>query len=108
MKNMTKFRYNIRNALLTLVAELLLFTVLISALVWFISGTFLPFIVSGVLFTTFTVLARIKYGLKFIEPLNSENILEQNNMNKMHDISSSSLHDAIYISNINHDTIYNK
>lgn len=108
MKNINKFRYNIRNALLTLVAGLLFLTVLFSALIWFVSGAFLPFIVSGILFTTFTVLARIKYGLKFVESLNSEDILKQNNMDKIHDNSSSSLHNAIYISNINHDTIYNK
>lgn len=98
MKNMTKFRYNIRNALLTLVAGLLLFTVFFSALVWFISGTFLPFIVSGVLFTTFTVVTKIKYGLKIVEPLNNKDTLKQNNRSNL----SLSPYDTIKITNINH------
>ncbi|WP_242349343.1 hypothetical protein [Mucispirillum schaedleri] len=98
MKNINKFRYNIRNALLTLVAGLLFLTVLFSALIWFVSGAFLPFIVSGILFTTFTVLARIKYGLKFVELLNDKNIQNQNNRSNL----SLSPYDTIKITNINH------
>ncbi len=108
MKTITKNRYNIKIALLTLVAGLLFLTVLLSALILFVSGAFLPLIISVVLFITFTIFARIKYGLKIIEPLNDEDILKQNDSITMSDNNSSSLSNAIYISNINHDTIYNK
>ncbi len=61
---------NIKVILLKLVIGLLFLTVLFSVLIWFVSGAFLPFIVSGVLFTTFTVVTKIKYGLKIVEPTN--------------------------------------
>lgn len=103
MKNMTKFRYNIRNALLTLVGGLLFLIVLFSIVIWFVSGSFLPLIISCIVFTSFAIFARIKYGLKFFEPLKDEN----RRKSLMHNNSSQSLSDAIYISNINHDTMYN-
>lgn len=94
MKNINK----IRNALLTLVGGLLFLIVLFSIIIWFVSGSFLPLVISGIVFTSFTIFARIKYGLKFVEPLNDKNIQNQNNRSNL----SLSPCDTIKITNINH------
>lgn len=94
MKNINK----IRNALLTLVGGLLFLMVLFSIIIWFVSGSFLPLVISGIVFTSFAIFARIKYGLKFVEPLNDKNIQNQNNRSNL----SLSPYDTIKITNINH------
>ena len=68
----------IKVALLKLVAGLLFLTVLFSVLIWFVSSSLLPLTISAIVFTSFAIFARIKYGLKIVELTDSVYMKKRN------------------------------